>query len=303
MGPSGWGSCSPTQPQGPAPTLVHFAGPKSPCSGLKTPPGKLLGDPPLPAGSFSLPARGFRAPVFQGKPSPRARAEPGPELVIHAGDSAFSASAPSVTLADPRGGLAGRKPLAPSHRVSVFAQEAPRTHPPKNNSVTNPPAPIVGPSLSPSDIFPAAQEGPQRGCGIIWFPRQTPGSRSRGFGSRAGTRGSAGTHGPAGAPSHGGARSPRRSQRGLGSWDNDFLPAVILAEKTFVHLLHHAGQHRAGVVRKVQVPDLGHRHGDDGESFFVFLSGARAQLGSNGEGASHRQGSADHVPPSAPRPR
>lgn len=77
---------------------------------------------------------------------------------------------------------------------------------------------------------------------------------------------------------------------------NDFLPPVVLAEKTFVHLLHHVGQHRAGIISKIQVPDLRHGHGDDGKSFFVFFGGARAQLGSNGEEASHRQGNAKHVP-------
>lgn len=72
---------------------------------------------------------------------------------------------------------------------------------------------------------------------------------------------------------------------------NDFLPPVILAEKTFVHLLHHIGQHRAGIVGKVQVPDLRHGHGDDGERFFVFFGGTRAQLGRNREAVSQRQGS------------
>lgn len=74
----------------------------------------------------------------------------GPLLVIHARGFAFHASAPLVTFVGPtQGGLAGRKWLTLSHGGSVFAQEAPRTHPPKNNTVTNPAAPIVGPSLSP----------------------------------------------------------------------------------------------------------------------------------------------------------
>lgn len=46
--------------------------------------------------------------------------------------------------------------LAASRSVpqgSVSAQEAPRTHPPKNNTVTKAAAPIMEPSPSPSDIF------------------------------------------------------------------------------------------------------------------------------------------------------
>lgn len=80
------------------------------------------------------------------------------------------------------------------------------------------------------------------------------------------------------------------------SQGNGFLPPVVLAEKTLVHLLHHIGQHRAGIIGKVQVPDLRHRHRDDGKSFFVFFGGACAQLGSNREAASPRQGNARHIP-------
>lgn len=218
--------------------------------------------------------------------------------MIHAGDFAFNTSAPLVTFAAPaRGGLAGRKQLTLSHGGSVFAQEAPRTHPPKNNTVTNPAAPIVGPSLSPSDIFLAAKEGPEQGCSVIWFPCQTPGRSRHGFGLWAGKQDSAGTKTQAGAPSCSDAGEPLEEPSTAPSpGGNDFLPPVILAEETFVHLLHHVGQHRAGVVSKVQVPDLRHGHGDDGKSFFVFFGGARAQLGSNGEAASHRQGNAKHVP-------
>lgn len=123
-------------------------------------------------------------------------------LMIHAGYFGFNASAPLVIFAGPaQGGLAGRKRLAQSHGESVFAQEAPRTHPPKNNTMTNPAAPIMGPSLSPSDIFLAAKEGLERGCGVIWFPCQTPGRSRRGFGLWAGKQDSAGTKTQAGAPS------------------------------------------------------------------------------------------------------
>lgn len=223
---------------------------------------------------------------------------PGPLLVTHARDFALNASAPLVTSVGPaRGGLAGRTRLALSHGGSVFAQEAPRTHPPKNNAVTNPAAPIMGPSLSPSDIFLAAKEGPERGCGVIWFPRQAPGRSRRGFGLWAGKQDSAGTRTQAGAPSCSDAGEPLEEPSTAPSpRENDFLPPVILAEKTFVHLLHHVGQHRAGIVSKVQVPDLRHGHGDDGESFFVFFGGARAQLRSNREAAPQSQGSIQRVP-------
>lgn len=67
--------------------------------------------------------------------------------------------------------------------------------------MTNPATPITGPSLSPSDIFLAAKEGPERGCGVIWFPHQTPGSSRRRFGLWAGKQDSTGTKTQAGAPS------------------------------------------------------------------------------------------------------
>lgn len=71
-------------------------------------------------------------------------------LVAHTRNFAFNTSAPTVTPV----GQAGRADTARSvPQGSVFAQEAPRTHPPKNNTVTKAAAPIVGPSPSPSDIF------------------------------------------------------------------------------------------------------------------------------------------------------
>lgn len=70
-------------------------------------------------------------------------------LVAYTRDPAFNTSAPVVTPV----GQAGRVEAARSvPQGSVFAQEAPRTHPPKNNTVTKAAAPIVGPSPSPSDI-------------------------------------------------------------------------------------------------------------------------------------------------------
>lgn len=69
-------------------------------------------------------------------------------------DSAFNTTAPVVTpVVTPVGQAGGAEAARSVPQGSVFAQEAPRTHPPKNNTVTKAAAPIVGPSPSPSDIF------------------------------------------------------------------------------------------------------------------------------------------------------
>lgn len=55
-------------------------------------------------------------------------------------------------------------------------------------------------------------------------------------------------------------------------------PPFVLGDGAFLQLPGDGAQHLAGVVGKVQVPNLGRRNRDDGERLLVLLHGGGADL-------------------------
>lgn len=56
------------------------------------------------------------------------------------------------------------------------------------------------------------------------------------------------------------------------------VPALILGDVAILKLSHSGFQDFAGIIGKVQVPDLRQWNRDDGKSLFVLLSGTGANL-------------------------